>query len=171
MSDAFAISEIISDIFRLHSELSKKAEEISGKIDGCMSGIYPILLAMLFLHEKSLSKDFRICGAKVLLGHDLIKNTTVKIPEWCLDSTVDSLIQELIFADEQAPSTKIMSLMSPEAVLINFYELVGRLIYDNKTNLACVEDRWEATEAHFWWVAHRHPKLKILKVSRGLIPI
>ena len=68
MLTAECLSQMISDIFRLHSQFPKKPEKAFRKFDECTPyGVHPVLAATLFLHEEKVPKAFRVFGTKVLL--------------------------------------------------------------------------------------------------------
>lgn len=169
MLNAYHLSAMISDVFHLHSNFAKTPEKASRKFDGKTPyGVHPTLAAMLLLHEETLPEDFRVLGAQVLLGHDLIEDTTASLQGWCKEPDVESLIRELTFAENQDSSVEIFN-RSAVAILLKFYDAVVNLMCTGKMDPKRREERRARAMEHLIWVETRHPELEIVKIAHGLL--
>jgi hypothetical protein len=171
MLSALSLAGMIFDIFRLHSEFPKKPEKAFRKFDGCTPyGVHPTLAAMIFLHEESLPENFRVRGAKALLCHDLIEDTTASLPDWCSEPEVESLVQELTFSEHFNPSTEIWN-RSENAILLKFYDVVVNLMCVGKMSPERIAERKKHAIEHYSWVFNHYPNLEIIKIAKGLLQL
>ena len=169
MLTAKQLSGMIHDVIRIHDQFPRKPGKAFRKFDGKTPyGVHPIFVAMLLLHELRLPEDFRIRGAKALLGHDLIEDTTAELPEWCLDQDVKSLIRELTFAKGQDSLVDIWK-RSKEAILLKFYDVVDNLMCVNAMNPSRVRQRRKHALKHLSWVETHYPRLEVVRIAHGLL--
>ena len=169
MFTAKQLSVMINDIIRIHDKFPRNHKKAFRKFDRKTPyGVHPIFVAMLLLHESCLPEAFRVRGAKALLAHDLIEDTTAKLPKWCLEKDVESLVRELTFVKGQDPLIDIWK-RSKEAILLKFYDVVDNLICVNVMNPSRVSQRRKYALKHLLWVETHYPCLEVVKIARGLL--
>lgn len=169
MFRADELSAMIRDVFFVHSIFPKTPDKAFRKFDGSTPyGVHPVLAAMFFLHEETLPEDFRVIGAKALLAHDILEDTTAILPDWCCDDKVCSLIKELTFSEQQDPSVEIWG-RSSEAILLKFYDVTINLMCVGKMDAEKIKRRRQQALIHLAWIRSKHPCLEIVKIAEGLL--
>ncbi len=162
------LGSFVLDIFTKHEQFPREPSKAFRKFDGKTPyGVHPTFLAMLFLHEESLPEYFRVWGAKALLAHDLLEDTTVTLPKWC-SPVVQTLVKELTFAENEDHRVEIWK-RSPQAILLKFYDVVGNLMCVKGMLPEYVEFRRESARKHLEWVEGKYPQLEIVKIAKGLL--
>lgn len=88
-------------IINAHMKQSKEPENRFRKWDNKTPYyIHPIWCASMIMQEPSLSEEVRLKGSQALLYHDVLEDTTAKLPEWLSDD-VNGLVSELTFESSE----------------------------------------------------------------------
>lgn len=130
-------------------------------------GIHPIWASMTILHERALPPEVRRDGARALLYHDILEDTTAPLPEG-LPENVRELVKGMTFEDFQKEEILIWD-RSPEVRLLSLYEktsnwLDGEWLYPerraiHREHLAKLADDIEKN----------YGRLNIVLIARALI--
>lgn len=83
-------------------------------------GIHPVWAAMTILHERALAPELRCKGAKALLYHDVLEDTTTCLPK-NISKDVRELVKGMTFDDFQEEKVLIWQ-RSSEVRLLSLYE-------------------------------------------------
>lgn len=166
------LAAMISDVFFLHQAQARTPEKAFRRFDGVTPyGVHPTLAATIFLHEESLPEDFRMCGCKALLAHDLFEDTNITgFPRWCDNQVTRNLVSELTFIEGEDPSVEIWN-RSDQAKLLKFYDVVINLMCVGKMAPERIQYRYEQAKIHLAWVHEHYPKLEIVKIAKGLLEV
>ena len=173
MLTAKELERIIRDVIWYHSNLPRTPKKAFKKFDEKTPfSVHPILLGMQALHEESLPEELRVRIALALFGHDLLEDTTVEeLPDWATnDPKVEAIIRGMTFAKGEDKYVEMWnrdeSILLPE-------------LFDCVANLTCVGNRppeksercKEAVRRLLYYIEPGYPRLDIIKMARGLLPI
>ncbi len=89
-------------------------------------GIHPVWCAMTILHETGLSKEIRENGAEALLFHDILEDTSAKLPEGT-SPAVRELVDGMIFLSFKEEKTEVWN-RKPEIRLLKLYDKVSNML-------------------------------------------
>lgn len=89
--------------------------------------IHPIWCAMTILTETKLSKQLREDGCLALLYHDLLEDTTEKLPP-SLSKRVKHFIKEMTFTQGITQEMQEIWKKEPEVKLLKLYDKVSNLL-------------------------------------------
>ena len=126
------LSALISYAFRAHAEKPTKPSKAFRKWDGRTPyGIHPTWAALTLLTETRLPEGLRERGAKVLILHDILENTTSSLPSYLSFTdegrAVVQLVKEMTFESSAKEMEEIWS-RSPEIKLFKLYDKVSNLL-------------------------------------------
>lgn len=125
VAKASELAKLIRQVVLLHDRSAKKfGKRFRGwkdtKEPKSPYGIHPVWAAMTILHERALPPEVRWDGARALLFHDILEDTTASLPE-NLPEHVQELIKGMTFEDFQKEENLIWE-RSPEVRLLSLYE-------------------------------------------------
>src|SRR3989344_3869144 len=84
-------------VIEAHSQHSREPSNAFRKWDGRTPYyVHPIWCAAMILHETSLSEQLRQEGSLALLYHDVLEDTTAKLPLW-LPERAAWLVSQMTF--------------------------------------------------------------------------
>lgn len=163
-------AEITSDVLRLHALFPKEPKKAFFRSDGVTPcGFHPILAGTLFIHEESLPEETRITGAKALFGHDLLEDTTAKLPLWTKNPPkVETYINGMTYEDGQDPFIEMWN-RGDEIILLGFFDNIANLFRPNGRTPERVAYRLIKTRVHLRYIESLYPDLLIIKLARGLL--
>jgi len=168
MLTAEELAVMTSDVLLLHTRFPKEPKK-AFRFDGVTPfGVHPVLLAMLILNEEHLTEEVRVRGAKALLAHDLLEDTTVELPEWARDPEVEKLVCGLTFTKGQDKYVDVWS-RGEDVILLSFF--------DSVINLTCVGNvlpermayKKQKVREHLVYIEQRYPKLEIVKMAKAFL--
>ena len=127
-----ALSNLISYCIKAHAEHPTKPSKAFRKWDEKTPyATHPIWCAMTLLSETSLDETFRMCGAQVLLLHDLIEDTTAPLPKlfghWVYQDSIKVMVKEMTFDSSEQEMREIWS-KGPAVKLLKLYDKVSNLM-------------------------------------------
>ena len=159
-----------SDIFRIYSLFPREPEKAFRRFDGVTPyGVHPVLLAMFLLNEESLPEEFRVRGAKALLAHDLIEDTTAELPSWVKDSPDASpLVHGLTFSKRENKFVEIFN-RGEEVILLGFFDNTFNLTATGRMKTERLAEYREGVRGHLAYIEPRYPRLEIVKMAKAFL--
>lgn len=124
------LSDYLGFVIKAHSkEFAKKKSRIARFHDGVMPyAIHPIQAALTFAQDEVWSLEFRVRGMLVLLGHDVLEDTTLTIPEY-ISKDVTDFIEELTYADDNPDIVrKSLDEKSSFSILCKLYDCLSNVM-------------------------------------------
>ena len=145
---------LINYSFTAHTEKPIKPSKAVRKWDGRTPyAVHPLWCATTLLTETSLPEDLRMRGAKALLLHDVLEDTTAGLPEG-LEPQVVSLVEGMTFASSEEEMEQVWS-RSDEVKLLKLYDKTSNLLDAN----------WMPPEKRIRYVAY------LLKLCDAVEPV
>lgn len=89
--------------------------------------IHPIWCAMTIMSETTLPKRMRAQGALALLYHDILEDTTKKLPTY-LGKSVKNLVTDMTFYEGLEEEKKKVWSKGNEVILLKLYDKVSTLL-------------------------------------------
>ncbi len=123
---------------------------------------------MLILQEESLPEETRVRGAKVLLAHDLLEDTTAELPIWTKNPKIEKLVSGLTFAKGEDKFLEVWK-REEEVILLSFFDNVSNLMAAGKMKPGRRAEYLVGVRKHLDYVEKRYPKLEIVKIAKGLL--
>ncbi len=166
------LASMIGDAFRIHQVFPRAPHKDFCKHEMVPYGVHPAFSALLLLREEFLDTDFRVRGAKALLGHDFLKETTIReldLPDWCKRDGVLKLIRGMMFSKNEDPFKEVWN-RGEEVILLKLYDYT-----DNLMNVGTLRSGKSQTErkAHVReLMAHvraRYRELYVLRIAEALL--
>ena len=162
------IISLVEYVFTAHEECAKKSSNKYRRHDMATPyAVHPTWCAMTILTETNLPEEIRIRGYKALLLHDILEDTTKKLPVGLSEMTV-SLVKDMTFENFEEEKHYIWE-KSPEVRLLKLHDKVSnlldgtwmtpekKLIYDDFATKLCDD------------VEKNYGKLNIVKIARSII--
>lgn len=147
-----------------HSRKPSKAVRIWDKETPYV--VHSVWGAMTILHETQLPEEIRVRGSQALICHDILEDTTMRLPEF-LEKEVVDLVQEVTFASQEEAMVKIWE-RSDEAILITLYDMVSNMMdgawMDNEQKNFYMGYTMKLKEV----VKNKFGELNIVKISEAL---
>ena len=88
--------------------------------------VHPLWCATTLLHETSLPEDLRRDGSQALLYHDVLEDTTAKLPDW-LSQRVVLFIQGMVFQSSEEEWKHLWN-REKEIRLLKLYDKTSNLL-------------------------------------------
>jgi (p)ppGpp synthase/HD superfamily hydrolase len=161
------LSKAIAHAFRAHSYAPAEAHMAVRKWDSRTPyAVHPVWCAMTFLTETSLPEQLRIDGAKALLFHDLLEDTTADLPSDA-SKRVRELVAEMTFESSDEEMEKVWG-RSRECRLLKLYDKVSNLLdgswMDLEKRAKCVAYTRRLADD----VARNYGLLNIVMITRAI---
>ena len=122
--------QLVAYAWSAHADLPTKPSKAVRKWDGRTPyAIHPLWFAMTLLTEVTLPEDLRMRGARALLLHDVLEDTTAGSPLG-LDPQVVSLVEGMTFASSDEEMEQVWS-RSDEVKLLKLYDKTSNLLDAN----------------------------------------
>ena len=151
---------LINYSFTAHAEKPTKPSKAVRKWDGRTPyAVHPLWCATTLLTETSLPEDLRMRGAKALLLHDVLEDTTAGLPEG-LEPQVVSLVEGMTFASSEEEMEQVWS-RSDEVKLLKLYDKISNLL----------DGSWMSHEKKGRYVAYTKRLLGEVERDYGLLNI
>jgi (p)ppGpp synthase/HD superfamily hydrolase len=128
--------------------------------------VHPIWCAASLLQEATLPLDLRKTGYIALLWHDVLEDTTLKLPIGT-SSEIVKLVEEMSFMSFDEERAELWS-RSPEIKLFKLYDKVSNLLDANWMKV----DKWNVYVEHTLRLANeieqKFGSLNIVKIARAI---
>lgn len=122
------LSNLIGFVFDAHDRCPTEPGKAFRKWDGeTPYAVHPCWCAMTLLAEDTLPKKIRQIGAQALLLHDILEDTTARLPEG-LEPEVVKLVEEMTFPGGSAQEMVEVWGRSDECKLLKLYDKVSNLL-------------------------------------------
>ena len=155
---------------RAHASQSIKPSKAVRKWDGKTPySVHPIWCAMTILTETTLSEEIRINGAQALFFHDILEDTTAKLPD-DTSAEVRALVEGMTFES----SDEEMRLIWDRSLEIKLLKL-----YDKLSNI--LDGSWMSTEKRNRYAAYllrlcdevepHYGKLNIIRIAQAIAKV
>lgn len=131
--EAHSMLDAITFAFTAHAETPAKPANAFRKFDGRTPyAIHPTWCALTMLHESTLDEALRIRCAYTLIFHDILEDTTSRLPEGT-DPQIAALVDEMTFPDGSAQEQAELWDRSKEARLCKLFDKVSNHVSPYKT--------------------------------------
>ena len=128
--------------------------------------VHPIWCAMMLLTETTLPEKLREAGYQALLYHDVLEDTTAKLPEG-LSSYVTNLVKDLTYRNSGAAMHEIWE-KSKEVRLLKLYDGVSNLLDGIWMDKSKKIKKFEHVRKLADDVEKNFGELNIVKIAKGL---
>jgi len=166
MLNAQQISDAITFAFNAHDVSANRAKDRFRKFDKKTPyAVHPTWLSLTMLHEAKIPEDKRILFFYVLLYHDVLEDTTAKLPDDTPPEVV-KLVNEMTFTSSKEERTEIWK-RSQEAILLKVFDKTSNLMncYSDKK----LEDYRQYIPQLITEAEKHYPDLNIYKIVKGLL--
>lgn len=151
------LAELIEFVIRAHDEHAREPRKRFRKWDtGTPYAIHPIWCAMTLLTETSLPQTVRKDGARALLLHDILEDTTAELPERVY---VHNLVAEMTFESFEEEHELVWQ-RSELCILLKLYDKVSNLMDMN----------WR-TGKHDLYIQYTRRLCEVVKARWGILNI
>ncbi len=126
--NALELVKKVTYAFLTHEGSAKKPSKAFRKWDGKTPyGVHPVWCATTLLHETSIPEDLRNEGAEALLFHDILEDTTAKLPDGTSDR-IGKLVEGMTFEGGTTQEMQEVWSRSKEIRLLKLYDKVSNLL-------------------------------------------
>ncbi len=161
------LSELISFVFNAHTLHPKKPSKAFRKWDGQTPyATHAVWCAMTILTEETLPEDIRSNGAQTLLLHDVLEDTTTKLPEGLTEEVI-WMVEEMTFTSSAEEMVLIWS-KSPKIRLLKLYDKVSNLLDGSWMDVEKIEKYREYVKQLAVDVEKHFGLLNIVRIAKGL---
>lgn len=168
MITAEELAVMISDVLLLHSKFAREPKK-AFRFDGVTPfSVHPVLLAMLILNEEHLPEEIRVRGAKALLAHDLLEDTTAELPEWAKDPEVEKLVRGLTFTKGQDKYVDVWN-RGEDVILLSFFDSVANLTCVGNVSSERMAYKKKKVREHLAYIESCYPWLEIVKMAKAFL--
>jgi len=121
-------------VMRAHRDHPNQPSEAVRRFDSQTPyAVHPILCGMMIMQEQGLAAGIREDGGLALLYHDVIEDTSAKLPPW-LSENVAHLVNEMTF-DSPDHEKAVIFEKDPIVRLLKLYDKVSNLMDRDWSNL------------------------------------
>lgn len=114
--------------WQAHQEQAHSPENAVRRFDPEVPyAVHPLWCAVTFITEPALPHDLRVRGSQALLYHDLLEDTSAKLPAWLSDQVRDLVRQMTFYGGSQEERIKIWGC-SEEVRLLKLYDKVSNFL-------------------------------------------
>lgn len=118
---------LVAYSIRAHTEHSKDPSNAVRRWDNKTPYVtHPIWCAMTILTENRIPENLRMVGAKALLLHDILEDTTLGLPEG-LDPAIAELVHGMTFENSEA-ELKLIWTRSLDVQMLKLYDKYHNLL-------------------------------------------
>lgn len=159
----------IEYIVKAHRDFSRKESKAFRKFDG-QTPSYTHLLwsATAILTETSLDNQLRADGSQALLYHDILKDTTVNLPDW-LSEQVKTYIHHMTFVGGSKQEMSDIWIKPKEIKLFKLYDKVHNLLDGSWMEEEKRQQYEEYTGKLVRHVTKHYGELNIMKIAEGIL--
>ena len=127
--------------------------------------MHPLWCASMLIADTQITWEQRELGFKVLILHDVLEDTSLKLPEWVEMKVVD-MIKELTFKNSDEALEKILS--KPKFIkLLGLYDALSGM-YENHVNLQRRSKWKEAVAILIKEVEKEYGNIRIVQVGKAI---
>lgn len=169
MPTALELATMILETFLVHDMKAREPRKQFRRDGKTPFGVHPVTLALLVLNEETLPEEFRVRGAKALLAHDMLEDTSSKLPGWAKsDPEVEKLVHELTFHGSEDKFQMMWYRNEDALVLILFDCTMGMTCRGGERTERIAVYKAEMPKL-IAFVEKRYPKLEIIKMAKAFL--
>ncbi len=167
MLTAEELIDALLHTFEAHANHPLKPTKATRKWDHATpQGVHPTWCAMTLLQEPTIPEELRVTGALALLFHDLLEDTTAKLPSETPDH-VRALVEHMTFTGMADEMVQIWE-KTPEVWLLKLYDKVSNLL-DGQWLAGEKADNYKSYTLELAdRVEQRFGTLNIVKIARAI---